>query len=412
MTGDADLLRGVGAAIAAHRRAVGVTQLSLAERIGKSVQWVSAVEQGRRHAERLTDLVRIASAIGCTVDDLIGRPLDGLTPRTDPAPAETETAAALRQVIMRSAGPVPVLDPAPDLADVAARVDQAWRVWHESPSAHRAVGAILPALVADAHAARATSSDGVGGARTLAGAYQIARQWLHHVPSGDLAWVVSDRAAHLAREADDPYLIALSAWALSGTYRSAGHQDEATRICLVAADELRARIDPANPRRDLLGAYGMLHLAAAVGAAQSEQDGRAWALHRVAQDTAKTLGRDYYDPWTKFGSGNVDIHAVAMSAVLGRPDDVVELSARLDLNNVPSVERRSSALISVARGLVRRGEDESAVLVLLDAERVSADGVHDSTIVRELLHELIVRDRARARPHVRGLARRGGLLAT
>ena len=43
MAGDADLLRGVGAAIAAHRRAAGVTQLSLAERIGRSVQWVSAV---------------------------------------------------------------------------------------------------------------------------------------------------------------------------------------------------------------------------------------------------------------------------------------------------------------------------------------------------------------------------------
>ncbi|WP_454857769.1 hypothetical protein [Promicromonospora soli] len=101
-----------------------------------------------------------------------------------------------------------------------------------------------------------------------------------------------------------------------------------------------------------------------------------------------------------------------ISAALGRVDDVVELSARLDLNNnVPSVERRSAALISMARGLLRRGEDESAVLVLLEAERVSSDGVHSSTIVRELLRKLIVRDNARARPHVRGLARRGGLLA-
>jgi transcriptional regulator with XRE-family HTH domain len=409
MAGDADLLRGVGAAIAAHRRAVGVTQLSLAERIGRSVQWVSAVEQGRRHAERLTDLVRIASVVGCTLDDLIGRPLDTLTPSA--GHSQADTVAALREVIMRSAGPISVVDPAPDLAEVAARVDEAWRIWHESPSAHRAVGAVLPALVADAHAAHATSSDQARGARTLAGAYQIARQWLHHVPSGDLGWVVSDRAAHIARAADDPYLIALSAWALSGTYRSAGHHDEATRICLVSADELLARIDPANPRKDLLGAYGMLHLAAAVCAAQSAQDGRAWALHRVARDAADALGRDFCDPWTKFGSGNVDIHALAISAALGRPDDVVELSARLDLNTMPSVERRSAALISMARSLVRRGEDESAALVLLEAERVSSDGVHNSTIVREMLRELIVRDRARARPHVRGLARRGGLLA-
>lgn len=409
MAGDADLLRGVGAAIAAHRRAAGVTQLSLAERIGRSVQWVSAVEQGRRHAERLTDLVRIASVVGCTLDDLIGTPLATLTPGAGPSQADTVTA--LREVVMRSAGPIPVVDPAPDLAGVAARVDEAWRTWHESPSANRTVGAVLPALVADAYAAHATSSDQARGVRTLAGAYQIAQHWLHHVPSGDLAWVVSDRAAHIARTADDPYLIALSAWALSGTYRNAGHHDEATRICLVSADELLARIDPADPRKDLLGAYGTLHLAAAVGAAQSAQEGRAWALHRVAQDTANALGPGYRDPWTEFGAGNVDLCAMAISAALGRLDDVVELSANLDLNNVPSVERRSAALISMARSLLRRGEDESAALVLLEAERVSSDGVHSSTIVRELLRELIVRDRARARPHVRGLARRGGLLA-
>lgn len=409
MAGDADLLRGVGAAIAAHRRAAGVTQLSLAERIGRSVQWVSAVEQGRRHAERLTDLVRIASVVGCTLDDLIGRPVATLTPGAGPSQADTVTA--LREVIMRSAGPVPVVDPAPDLTGVATRVDEAWKTWHESPSAHRAVGAVLPALVADAHAAHATSSDQARGARTLAGAYQIARQWLHHVPSGDLAWVVSDRAAHIARAADDPYLIALSAWALSGTYRSAGHHDEATRICLVSADELHARIDPANPPKDLLGAYGTLHLAAAVGAAHSAQDGRAWALHRVAQDTADALGPGYSDPWTKFGSGNVDLYAMAISAALGRLDDVAELSANLDLNNnVPSVERRAAALISMARGLLRRGEDESAALVLLEAERVSSEWVHNSRVVRELLHELVVRDHTRARSHVRGLARRGGLL--
>ncbi|GHH65439.1 hypothetical protein GCM10017772_03670 [Promicromonospora soli] len=49
-------------------------------------------------------------------------------------------------------------------------------------------------------------------------------------------------------------------------------------------------------------------------------------------------------------------------------------------------------------------------LVLLEAERLSSDGVHNSRVARELLRELVVRDRTRARSHVRGLARRGGLL--
>ncbi|GAB3170698.1 hypothetical protein GCM10027059_37530 [Myceligenerans halotolerans] len=411
MAEDVDLLQGVGAAIAAHRRAAGVTQLSLAERIGKSVQWISAVEQGRRRAERLTDLIRIASVLGCTVDDLIGRPLDTLAPGAGPSQAETVTA--LREVVMRSARPVPAADSAPDAADVARRVDDAWTIWHESPTAHRRVGALLPALVADAHAAHAAhaASSNRRSACVLSAAYQITRQWLHHVPSGALAWVVSERAVQAAQEADDPYLMAMSAWALSAPYRRAGHPDEATRLCLAAADEVHARIDPVAPRKEHLAAYGMLHLTAAVSAAQSDQDGRAWALHQSARDAAIALGPGYYDPWTKFGIANVDIHGVALQAELGRSDDVVELSARLRLDAMPSVQRRSSSLITTARGYVRRGEDEAAALVLLDAEQISSDNVHGSTTVREMLRELIVRDRARARSHVRGLATRSGLIA-
>jgi hypothetical protein len=87
----------------------------------------------------------------------------------------------------------------------------------------------------------------------------------------------------------------------------------------------------------------------------------------------------------------------------------VEYASRLNIDNVPSVERWAAALINTARGFVRRGEDESAALVLLDAEQVCADEVHDSILVRELLRELVYRDRARARSHVRGLAQRCGL---
>ncbi|GAA1809603.1 helix-turn-helix transcriptional regulator [Planosporangium flavigriseum] len=401
------LLRGIGANIAAHRRAAGVTQSDLAARIGKSVQWVSAVEQGRRHADRLSDLLRIAVVVGCTVEDLIGRPVDTLAPGGRP---RGEAVAAVREVIMRAAGPAPLPDPAPDLDEVSTRVAEAWTIWHGSPTAHAILGGVLPGLLQDANAAYLATSERKLAARNLAGAYQVTRQWLHHIPDGELAWVAAERAMNAAREADDPHLIALGAWALSASYRRAGQQEEATRLCLAAADELKARIDPDNPQKDLLADYGMLHLAAAVSAAQSDEDGRAWALHRVAGDAARALGA-HYDPWTAFGRGNVDIHGLAISAELGHADAVVEYAARLEIDSVPSVERRAAALINTARGFVRRGEDEAAALVLLDAEQISEDEVHDSTLVRELLRELLHRDRARARSHVRGLAQRSGLIA-
>ncbi|ONM49461.1 hypothetical protein [Nocardia donostiensis] len=107
----------------------------------------------------------------------------------------------------------------------------------------------------------------------------------------------------------------------------------------------------------------------------------------------------------------VDIHGLAISAELGKPDAVVEYASRLDVDDLPSVERRASVLINTARGYVQRKEDQAAVLALLDAERISADEVHHSTLVRELLRELLFRDHARARPHVRALAQRSGLIA-
>lgn len=401
------LLRGIGASIAAHRRAAGITQSDLAARIGKSVQWVSAVEQGRRHADRLTDLLRIAVVVGCTVEDLIGRPVDTLAPGGQP---RGEAVAAVREVIMRAAVPAPLPDPVPDLDEVSTRVAEAWTIWHSSPTAHAILGGVLPGLLTDANAAYRGSPERKLAARNVAGAYQVTRQWLHHIPDGELAWVAAERAMQAAREADDPHLIALGAWALSASYRRAGQQEEATRLCLAAADELKARINSENPERDLLADYGMLHLAAAVSAAQSDEDGRAWALHRVADEAARALGA-HYDPWTAFGRGNVDIHGLAISAELGRADAVVDYASRLEIDDVPSVERRAAALINTARGFVRRGEDEAAALVLLDAEHVSQDEVHDSTLVRELLRELLHRDRARARTHVRGLAQRCGLIA-
>lgn len=407
---------GVGAAIATHRRVSGLTQVDLAARIGKSVQWVSAVEQGRKHAERLTDLVNIATVLGCTLDDLIGRPVDSLTSGTRRAP-QAEAVAAVRAVIMRAAVPDSEPRAVPDLTNLSNRVGEAWSIWHGSPVAHSTLGRLLPNLLSDSVAAYRSADDRREAARPLAGAYQITRQWLHHIPDGELAWIAADRAMSAAREADDPHLIALGAWALSASYRRAGQQDEATRLCLAAADELKARMDApdrdagVNPDPRLLADYGMLHLAAAVSSAQADDDNRAWALHRVADEAARAIGNRYADDWVAFGTGNVDIHGLALSAELGRADAVIEYSSRLNIDDVPSVERRAAALINTARGYVRRGEDEAAALVLLDAEKVSQDEVHDSTLVRELLRELLHRDRARARPHVRQLAQRAGLIA-
>ncbi|MGW5450867.1 MULTISPECIES: helix-turn-helix domain-containing protein [Nocardia] len=401
------LIEGIGDRIKIYREAAGLYQTQLAALIGKSTPWVSQVERGIQAAERLPDLINIANACRCTLTDLLGGPLDSLTRSPSPRGAQV---AKVREVIMRTA--LPILAPSstpptpPEL--LGRRVAQAWQTWHSSPTAHDAVGRVLPDLIADVNAAYLTADDKRGAARLLSGTYQIARIWLHHLPEPELAWVTAERSVSTAREADDPRLLALAAWAMSASYRRAGQQEEATRVCLAAADDLK-RLLAVDSSNDLLAAFGMLNLAAAISSAQSDQSGRAWALHQAAEEAARALGNTY-DPWTMFGVGNVDVHGLAISAELGDHDAVVDRISRLNTDRIPSVERRSRPLIDAARGYVQRKEDYAAVMSLLEAEKISSDEVHDSGLVRELVREILVRDHAQARPHTRALARRCHLL--
>src|SRR6266508_6723537 len=133
---------------------------------------------------------------------------------------------------MRAAVPAPLTEPVPDLDEVSTRVAEAWTIWHGSPTAHAMLGGGLPGLLSDANVAYRAATERRLAARNLSGAYQVTRQGLHHIPDGELAWVAAERAMNAAREADDPHLIALGAWALSASYRRAGQQDEATRLFL------------------------------------------------------------------------------------------------------------------------------------------------------------------------------------
>jgi transcriptional regulator with XRE-family HTH domain len=403
-----ELMPGVGVSVSVHRQSAGITQVGLAGRIGRPVQWVAAVERGRRCIDQFSDLMAIATVLGCRIDDLLGRPID---PRSTPiADLRIGRAAGVRAVLLGAPIPIPTDLPAPTPEEISPRIDQAWALWHGSPTAHTELATVLPSLLTDALTSHQQARDRQASARVLSGAWQITRQWLHHLPEGDLAWIAAERAMAAAREAEDPRLIALAAWGLSSSYRWAGQPDEATRLCLAADDLLIPLLDAADPDPALLAARGALHLSAAIGAAHLGQDGRAWALHQIAARAATAAG-DRYDPWTTFGPATVDCWAIAIHAALGHPDAVVEHAARLDVDSVPSAPARAGVLIDSARGYLRRHEDEAAVLVLLDAERASSDEVRHHVLAREMVRELFHHDRARARPHIRDLARRIGLVA-
>jgi transcriptional regulator with XRE-family HTH domain len=65
----------VGERIAIYRRQRGLSQFALATMVGRSEAWLSQVERGIRHVDRVSVLIRLAQVLKVTVEDLIGQPL-------------------------------------------------------------------------------------------------------------------------------------------------------------------------------------------------------------------------------------------------------------------------------------------------------------------------------------------------
>lgn len=55
------------------RKAQGLTQVDLSQRVGLNRCYLSQIETGAKKNPSLTTVSRLADALGCTLDDLLGR---------------------------------------------------------------------------------------------------------------------------------------------------------------------------------------------------------------------------------------------------------------------------------------------------------------------------------------------------
>jgi transcriptional regulator with XRE-family HTH domain len=62
----------MGARLRELRHAAGLTQMQLAVDAGLSMSLVTALEYGLRHDPKLSTLLALTRALGCTLDDLVG----------------------------------------------------------------------------------------------------------------------------------------------------------------------------------------------------------------------------------------------------------------------------------------------------------------------------------------------------
>jgi transcriptional regulator with XRE-family HTH domain/tetratricopeptide (TPR) repeat protein len=373
------------------RERKGLSRPVLAGLVGMSASWLKGIERGTRLPPRLPLLVKLAEALSVgDVAVLAGIDLDlgaASVPVSSFARIPHDAVPAIREAVR---DPLLVLpDDAPDVAALAGRTADAWRLWHQSPQHRTDVGRVLPRLVTDARvAARAAEgADRRAANAALADVYALVQHEVVWASETELTWTAADRAMTAAQEADTPIALAGGAWTLAIVQRSGGDTDAAMALAVEAAGLLESRLEDAGD--ELRAMYGALHLHAATTAARAGHEGDAWRHWDVASDTASRLPGGYFHPWTMFGSANVKLHAVSISADLSQSAEARNQAEQIDPDEIPSRERRGRLGVEIARAYYQRHDYPGALHWLEEAYRTAQDSVRYSPSARQIAADVV-----------------------
>jgi transcriptional regulator with XRE-family HTH domain len=394
------------------RERKGLTRPVLAGLVGMSVSWLKGIERGTRLPPRLPLLIKLAEALAVgDVAVLAGTDMDlgaaASVPVSSFARVPHDAVPAIREAVR---DPLLVLPTRTvDVAALAARTTDSWRLWHQSAQHRTDVGRVLPRLVTDARVA-ARTAEGAGrraANAVLADVYALVQHEVVWASETELTWIVADRAMTAAQEADMPGALAGAAWTLAIVQRSTGDTDAAMTLALEAAGLLVPRLEDAGD--ELRAMYGALYLHAATTAARAGREGDAWRYWDIASGTANRLAGGYYHQWTMFGAANVKLHAVSIAADLSRSSEARSRAEQIDPEEIPSRERRGRLGVEIARSYHQRHDYPGALHWLEEAYRTAEDSVRYSPSARQIAAEVVERGGALVSRRARALAGSIGL---
>jgi len=394
------------------RERKGLSRPVLAGLVGMSASWLKGIEQGRRLPPRLPVLVKLAEALAVgDITVLAGTDMNigtaGSLPVASFARIPHDALPAIREAVrdpMLTATDSPVSTDA-----LAARVAEAWTLWHTSRQHRTDVGRILPRLLTDARAAAraATGPERRTASALLAEVYALVQHEIVWASETELTWTVADRALSAAQDADTPQALAGAAWTLGMVHRSAGDTGTALTLATDAGALLAPRLDQGPD--DLRGLAGALMLHAATTCARAGREGDAWRHWDQASALAQQLPAGYHHPWTMFGTANIDLHAVSINADLTRSRAAQNQAEQIDPDQIPSRERRGRLGVEIARSYHQR-RDYTAMLHWLEyAHQVATDSVHYSPAARQMAAEAVDHAGQLTRTRARALAGSLGL---
>ncbi|WP_242645901.1 MULTISPECIES: heavy metal transporter CzcB [Streptomyces] len=242
--------------------------------------------------------------------------------------------------------------------------------------------------------------------RIAVDAYHTAASLL--LKSGDApsAWISAERSMAAARRVGDPAAIATASRILTHAVAAVGHCRQGVGVAVRGADEVSAAVNSSQP--DMVAVFGALLLRGAWAASAANDRDTASALLDEAERAA-ALMEESNRRWTAFGPNNVLLHKLTIALTLGDAGKALVEARRVKVRTLAVAERRAVFWTDVARALHACGRTQKATAALLAAEREAPQEVRSRRVVRELIGELLTRDRRGQAPLLRPLASRAGI---
>ena len=396
---------GIGRRVARARKRAGFTQEQFAGLMGRSSSWASKVERGEMPLDRASVLAKIAEVLSVEVVELTGQPYRHETSELDSGHAAVPALRlALQHAALPTIGAAAPREPR-SLVELRAVVERCEQ--HRQAAQFTAVGDLLPDLVEDL---LATSRSANGADRDevdelMLRACHIARVTSNLLGHHDLAWLAVQLQLAAAQRSGSPALVAAAAWDLCGVWLHAGALADAKAVAMAAIDELDAAAG--GDDETLLALYGAMHLRAAVAYSRlwSTQDARTH-LEAAREVAGRVTLPNVFQ--TMFGGVNVGIHATEVELELGHPADVLREADSVNPAEIESLERQAHFWVVRAVGYAMNRRDDDAVRALAVADGIAAQHVRNRPAARQLVRELLDRERVQ-RPQLRTLASRMGV---
>lgn len=368
------------------RQRRGMTREVLGGLLGKSTEWVKAMEKGRLHPPKIDTVLAIAEAL--RVRDLSelagGRPLDAGLFIGLRHPLLTAVAAAVDSLSLTTDRQ------APPTAHLHARLAQAWASRHRSKDHRTVVGGLLPDLIRDARLAvrqADRASDRRAAQAVLSEVYALSQFFVAYQPDSSLLWRVAQRGMIAAQESEDPHAIGVAAWLAAQAHRDSGPgcYDAADTVTLEALRYLEPLLPDATD--DVRAVHGALVFEAGYTAARRGDTAVAWAYWDQADKMSKTLPEDYFHRTTSFSQAIMGAHATTVAVELHAGGESVRQAARAEARAIPSRPRRARHRIEQARAYQLAGQPHVALATLEHAWQAAPETVRWNGYAKRILLE-------------------------